>query len=307
MRTELLKIIYPWAEKLKVAAKPRAWLKASFFYPCYLLICRLLWHRGYLYLHHVELPVTLRCSLRCKNCSSMIPHFSHPADYKIQDLLQYMDRLFDSVDRIQIFRILGGEPFLYPDLDLVIEKALSCPKIRSIDIVTNGTVLPSRDILSKYKNDPRLAIYISDYGTYSTQKQKIIDLCDEVGMRYILKTSKEKIWLDYGDLKCRERNNPSLIKQMRHCRMLCRSFLDGRLYFCPRASFGTKLGIPDYPAEYVDFKKESDKKTLRRQIFELNQRSWLTACNYCDSGTKLCISIPAAEQIKTEDRKDTGQ
>lgn len=66
-----------------------------------------------------------------------MPYFDYPRDYDVADLLKYMDRLFDCVDTIQIFRILGGEPFIYKDLDPIIRKAIDCSKVRTVDVVTN--------------------------------------------------------------------------------------------------------------------------------------------------------------------------
>ena len=76
-----------------------------------------------------------------------------------------------------------------------------------------------------------------------------------------------------------------------------RNFLDGRLYFCPRASFGSKLGMPDDPNDFVDLRAENDRETLRRKIFELNQRRYIAACNYCDEGTGEAKTVPVAEQM----------
>lgn len=252
---------------------------------------------GYLYLYHVEMPVTLRCSLKCKKCSFMMPYFTEPVDYDIDRLLEYMDKLFNCVDAVQIFRILGGEPFLYRNLAPIIEKALACPKVRTVDIVTNGTIVPDKRLLQLMRN-PKLTVQISDYGEFSRKKSEIKSLCDKEGVRCVIRGSKEKTWVDEGDLEYRGRTKKELKRQMRHCGNICRSFHNGRLYFCPRASFGTKLGIPDVGEDYVDFTGSQDRKALRKKIFELNQKSYLAACNYCNEGTKLCVPIPVAEQME---------
>ena len=204
MKNMIMKIIYFLAEKFKHMGKVRMKIK-SFFSPCYRFVCRVLWRGGYLYLYHVELPVTLKCSLKCKKCGFMMPYFEHPIDYDVNDLLMYMDRLFDCVDAIQIFRILGGEPFLYRDLEPVIRKALSCPKVRTVDIVTNGTIVPDGKIMEAMK-DPKLTVQISDYGKYSRKKVELKDACDRAGVKCVLRSSKEKTWVDPGGLEYRGKN-----------------------------------------------------------------------------------------------------
>lgn len=252
---------------------------------------------GVLYLYHVELPVTLKCSLRCKKCSFMMPYFKHPEDYDAGKLLGYMDTLFDCVDIIQIFRILGGEPFLYPNLDKIIDKALSSSKVKTVDIVTNGTILPGSELLAHMKN-PRLTVQISDYGDYSRQKTALKAACDAAGVRCILRNEKEKTWSDAGDLQFRKRSKAELQKQLHRCGNICRSFHNGRLYYCPRSSFGTKLGMPDPAAEYVDFTTGKPREELRKEIYALNQAKYLSACNYCNQGTDLFVSVPVAEQLE---------
>ena len=297
MGIDLTGIVYFFAERFKHLGRIREKVKALFG-PCYRLICRMLWkYKGYLYLYHVELPVTLKCSLRCKKCVFMMPYFEHPIDYDLDKLLLYMDRLFDCVDAIQIFRILGGEPFLYPNLDRIIDKALATDKVKTIDIVTNGTILPPTRLFEHMK-DSRLTVQISDYGKYSRHKEELKQACDAAGVRCVVRDEKEKNWFDTGGLETRNRTEKELKKQMRRCGEICRNFLDGRLYFCPRASFGAKLGIPDPEGDYVDFTKNKSKEQLRREIFTLNQRRMLSACNYCNQGTKDYVPIPVAEQIE---------
>ena len=297
MKDALLKIIYFLAEKGKLIGINRGKLKAM-LYPAYRFFCYVIYTigGGYLYLYHVELPITQKCNLKCKHCSFLMPYFKKPVDFPVNDLLNYMDKLFDAVDAIQIFRILGGEPFIYKDIDKIVDKAIACKKLKTIEIVTNGTITPSREFLNKLKNQ-RVKIQISYYGELSRKTNEIKSLCDEIGVNCVIRDPKDKTWIYAGDLHNRGRNRKEIIKQLKHCGNICRNFQNGKLYFCPRASFGTKLGIPDNPNDFVDFTGNTDRKTLRKQIFDLNQRRFIGACNYCDEGTDLVISVPVAEQL----------
>lgn len=299
MKTIITKTMFFFAEKFKHMGSIRIKIK-SFFFPCYRFVCRALWKCGYLYLYHVELPVTQKCSLKCAKCSFLMPYFKNPIDYKVEDLLGYMDKLFECVDAIQIFRILGGEPFLYKDLEPVINRALACSKVKTVDIVTNGTVLPDEKLLSVMKN-PKLTVQISDYGKYSRSKEALKKLCDKVGVKCVVRNAREKVWFDAGGLENRGRDINEIKKQMKQCGNICRSFHNGRLYFCPRASFGTKLGIPDYEDDFVDFRESCSRIQLREKVHELDQKKYLIACNYCDEGTSKYIPIPVAQQLGDKD------
>ena len=226
----------------------------------------------------------------------MMPRFKHPVDFPVNDLLKYMDKLFDAVDTIQIFRILGGEPFLYKDISAIIKRVLDEPKVKTSDIVTNGIIIPDPEILSMLK-DTKVTIQISYYGKYSRNADKIKALCDEAGVKCVIRYPDKKTWHDAGDLHFRGRSEKELTAQMKRCGNICRNFQNGKLYFCPRASFGTKLGVPDNPNNFVDLTEDTDRNTLRRQIFELNQRKFIDACNFCDEGTDKCVPVPVAEQL----------
>ncbi len=291
--------IYFFAEKGKKIGINSEKIKACFF-PLYRFFCWIeyKWFNN-IYLYHVEIPVTQRCTLKCKDCSFMMPYFEHPKDYKVNDLLTYMDRLFECVDTIQIFRILGGEPFVYRDLDSIIIKALSCPKVRTVDVVTNGTLIPSEKVLAAMKNN-KLTVQISDYGDISYKKNELLKICEENGIKCVIRSMADKNWFSAGDLHFRGKVAKELKIQLKKCGGICRSFQNGKLYFCPRASFGALLGIPDPKKEFVDFTKSGDVKELRRQIFELNQRKAFLACNYCDEGTDNYKPIPPALQIEEQ-------
>ncbi len=297
LKEKLLSIIYFLAEKGKHSGVKRVALRARLF-PFYQFFCKILYRVfGYLYLYHVELPVTQKCNLRCKHCVFMMPYFEKPVEFSVEDNLKYMRKLFDTVDAIQIFRILGGEPFLYKNLKPIIQEALQCSKVRTVEIVTNGTLVPPKELHEVLKN-PKLKIQISDYGELSRNRDAIKELCDKEGINCVIRGSNEKNWFDPGDLHFRGRNKKELRKQFKHCGEICRNLHDGKLYFCPRAAFGTKLGIPDVEADFVDFVNIDDRKKLRNAVYKLNQRKSLLACNYCDEGTKDYLPIPVAEQLK---------
>lgn len=202
-----MKLIYFLAEKGKLIGINRSKLKAM-LYPAYRFFCYVVYTMGGggLYLYHVEMPITQRCNLRCKHCIFMMPYFKHPVDYPVEDLLRYMDKLFEAVDTIQIFRILGGETFLYKDLNPLIEKALASPKVKTVEVVTNGTIIPPQGTIELMKN-PRLILQISHYGKYSRNAEQIKALCDDAGVKCVVRYPENKTWSYFGDLHFRGRSD----------------------------------------------------------------------------------------------------
>ena len=185
---------------------------------------------------------------------------------------------------------------MYKNLAPVIQKAVDSKCCKTVEIVSNGTIVPSEEILDTMKNS-KVTLQISDYGSLSRNRDELKAVCEKNGIKCVIRGADEKNWFDAGDLHFRGRSKKEIRKQFRHCGEVCRNYLDGKLYYCQRAAFGTKLEIPDREEEYVDLTKDFDRKKIREQIHKLNQRRWLTACNYCNVGTKEYVPIPVAEQV----------
>ena len=81
--------------------------------------------------------------------------------------------------------------------------------------------------------------------------------------------------------------------------MMCRNIQDGRLYYCPRASFGSFLGISGRNNDSVDLLNGSIED-IRKSIFLLNQKRMIVACDFCNMGTDDMEFIDVAKQIEHE-------
>ncbi len=119
-------------------------------------------------------------------------------------------------------------------------------------LLMNGTLVPSDTILNAMKS-AKLTVQISDYGEISYKKRELQKVCEENGIKCVLRSMADKNWFSAGNLHFRGRIAKDIKTQLKRCGGICRNFQNGRLYFCPRASFGTLLGIPDPEKDYVDF------------------------------------------------------
>ena len=117
-----------------------------------------------LYLARTDLSMTEYCNLRCKNCNMLMPYFKHPKHRDLEQLKEDIDTYFNWVDQVQVFNLLGGEPFLYPHV-LELTKYL-CENYRNrIDQVvffSNGTLIPSEELL-KLMREYEIEVQVSDY------------------------------------------------------------------------------------------------------------------------------------------------
>ena len=70
----------------------------------------------YGYYEYLEIPLTTKCSLKCKYCSNLIPCYKRPKDYDINILTDSIKTFLKCINKIVYIRLLGGEPFLSDNL-----------------------------------------------------------------------------------------------------------------------------------------------------------------------------------------------
>lgn len=58
---------------------------------------------------------------------------------------------------------IGGEPFLYPHLQEIVEYLIGQKKVLGIMLITNSTIMPAPQVLELLRN-PKVFVEISDYG-----------------------------------------------------------------------------------------------------------------------------------------------
>ena len=109
------------------------------------------------------LPSTV-CNLNCRHCLNFNPFAKQFYQRALEDLKSDVDLFFKWVDFVMVFHLSGGEPFLYKQTPYIIEYIMSkySNHIGTFRIVTNGTVIPTDDVLeiiSKYD----IEIKIDDY------------------------------------------------------------------------------------------------------------------------------------------------
>ena len=249
------------------------------------------WH---LYIDYVELVVTTKCTLKCKNCANLMYRYHKPYNVDREIIIKSIDKLFACADRVETFRILGGEPFCNPELKYILNR-IPTEKTKNIVIVTNGTIVPTDNALLGILKVKNIMVEISDYGKYSFNKEKLINTLIENNIKY--QVESHKVWYDYGDIVKYDRSKKDLERQFLYCNINCKSILNGKLYYCPRSAHGTDLNILKNE-NYVDLINNNDK-TNRKEIKKLMfTNKSLDACKYCKYATKECGIVDVAEQLR---------
>lgn len=233
--------------------------------------------------------VTTKCTLRCRHCSNLMPHYEHPWDLDIRAWRADIRQLFSIVDGIVDVNVLGGEPFLYPWLAEVLEELLGNEKIQSIDITTNATKIPQQRVL-ELLGDPKITVEISDYGRIDLLS-KFIQAMDQYHVRVHIAVNMK--WVDCGGCSPRNRDRLMLQEMYQSCNagLLCKALLKGKIFDCPRAAHLFDLGYARNIA-YMDLYR-CTKEELRS--FWIKEDSM--ACDYCDMEAKEKTYVEPAVQM----------
>lgn len=279
----------------------------EFFYDNQFVAIFEMYKNSNLVMWHVNVPITDCCTLRCKNCSALIPYIKKPRHLELQNIIKDIDQLFSMTDTIHEFHLLGGEPMLYPYLSELIEYIGQKYKDRIYEfaIATNGTILADKKLLEICKKYNTIFI-ISDYmsSSFFYKKQKSLELCkqlDEVKIKYRYSIKDE--WYDFGCPSTTKLsyNEDECISRFSKCRSLNRILRDGRLYYCHHqvGAVWSKY-IQDTKEAYIELETFSKigKKLLLEYSLGYTEKGYLYFCNSCNGYDGINDKIiPSAEQL----------
>lgn len=239
-----------------------------------------------IFLRSVDIIITERCSLKCRDCSNLTQYYKNPKNCDINELINSIDGFCNLVDEVNEFRVIGAEPFMNPDFDVVVKRLINEPKVKKIVIYTNGTIVPPDEKLECLKNDKVLLI-ITDYGPLSRNLNILIQKLSNNNIAYYVQ--KAQGWTDCGKIG---RHFRSIEEQKEIFKKCCAkntfTISDGKLYRCPFAANAARLkAVPDYKNDYIDFMEDlrkgensfEIKKKIKAYIWD---KKFLQTCDFCN-------------------------
>ncbi len=210
----------------------------------------------HIFIKRFELDVTSKCSLRCKHCGAMMQYFAHPKDLDCNDVISDYNRMLDLIEWTDDVLIMGGEPFVYNDLDKIIRGIKDNPKTENkvgmVKIVTNGTIVPNQKVIDELSGTD-ISVMISNYGKYSRKINELITSFQRFQVKYDV--------LDIGNWgyvqQLVDRDEPMTEEELTEKRKKCwkrhHAISEGRFYLCAFSNFSQKLcAVPYSEKNYVD-------------------------------------------------------
>jgi organic radical activating enzyme len=245
---------------------------------------------------HLDLVLTEKCSLKCKDCSNLMQYYAKPNDEDYELLIYSLDQFMNNVDFVNEVRLIGGEPMMYKKIDQVTEKILTYNNFEKIFIYTNGTIVPKGNKLNAFRNE-KVLFKISDYGKISKNVNKLEEALSDAGIHYI--TERITSWQNCALIKPFNRSK-ELTKHIygNCCVNQFLTLLHGKLYLCPFQAHAENLNaIPKAPKDSIDLKLTNGN--VKKKIHNLYYgRDYLEACKSCNGRDPNVSNVDAAIQTK---------
>ena len=177
------------------------------------------------YLDYLEISINDGCNMNCKGCS----HFANLAPKKNKDFSSFeadfrkLKTIFPHVFKI---RIMGGEPFLNPEIDKYVKMIKEIYPYTYLRIVSNGILLNSmkKEVLELIKNNDVMI----DISVYPLMQDKIDDIVERL-KKYGVKLFLENITSFKPILLNKKTKYP--FTRLNNC--TCINLQDGKLAPCP--------------------------------------------------------------------------
>lgn len=260
-----------------------------------------------LHFTRVNTAITTKCTLNCKHCNMFMPFYKEPQHIPYKELCYDFDLLFGLVDKVYAVSLLGGEPFLHPQVDKLIHYIAGNygSRIAELSFITNGTVKLKKstlELLKKYG----LWIQISDYTPIVPYLEKLENLKKELeqyGIPYRIVNSDS--WLDFGfPVNSWDLDKIGAQEHFMDCYPLFRGLNDRKFYFCHVCWSAEKAGLFQNTTEdYIELEKIKPSKESKLRLLEYNlgflEKGYMELCKKCGGcASKNIKSVPAGEQTK---------
>lgn len=254
-------------------------------------------HKGFLaenklFLRSVDIVITEKCSLKCKDCSNLMQYYEAPVDIAYDEIIHDFEQLTQGVDHVYEVRLIGGEPFMNKEIYKIIEYIASSPKISKLVVYSNA-MIPIKMDQAHVLQHPKVVFTLTDYGDLAKNTQRVTQALDALNVAYRLHAPEN--WTDSGviyDFKRSIEAQKQLFAEC--CGKNLYTVTDGKLYRCPFAANAARLkAIPPDQANAVSLDAGAD--AIRQYAYGID---YIPACNFCKGRSFGAEEITPAIQSK---------
>ena len=237
---------------------------------------------GRLRVEAFELHVTEHCNLRCANCCNMSPLV--PEKFSSVEETRALCERMSRVLIADVFKIMGGEPLLHPDIAGVLRAVRGTPIGDRVRLFTNGLLLPSMTGAFWEALDE---LTISDYSS-AKLKPAVLDLAASMAARHGFVLNVKPVNEFSQVLSPRYRDETQQTFERCWLRHRCLIARGGRFYMCTRAAYAADfIAHAAHEDAPEGFDRSGDGVPLDAPDLlaslegYLNRTRPLAACHYC--------------------------
>ncbi len=254
-----------------------------------------------LHMFSITLIINQRCSLKCKCCTSYMNEYpiEERKDIPLDRICDDIDKFFEAMDSVGTVTVMGGEPFMHPQLSDIIQKLLTKKNFGLISIATSGTY-PIKIEQLKGLDDKRINVSFSNYEHAITENQRKmmyqnIELIKNAGISYtvgvtIPEWSVPSTLYDLGDTEEQMKAKKAACVQPPRCMQV----KNGKLHPCDFATALYSLNLGRYEMDYIDIEHADSIESLRESIRAFIDQPYYRTCGHCAGMQEL--TSKAAEQ-----------
>lgn len=260
---------------------------------------------------HLVYLTNTQCTLRCKECHSYMPYITKEHQYMVdfETFKVEIDKLLKSVALVPNFRLQGGEALLVKDLPKMIEYVCSKKQIHHIQVISNGTILPSQELLDAMSN-PKVLLSLSDYSCNKDIADKlkykeILELCDKNGVnaKYWI-TKAGDLWIGRNSICNTDINDKEMaIKNLAACHCFNEPkvvmFFKGKFYICPPAAYFANTN-PEFkiPEDDVVDIVNTPQSLLTQKLKNFLNKKYFYLCSRCNAYENRDVKSQPGIQLK---------
>lgn len=249
------------------------------------------------FVSRIAVSVTNQCSLKCCDCNNLMPYCKEKFTIDVGEQIDDLKKLLSYVDEIINVEVIGGEPFVYSQLPILLSYLCEESKIKFIEITSNGTILPAADILNLLKN-PKVCVLLSDYGKVNEKNvEKTYQYLIQNGI--CVQNLRNREWIQGGGIARRGKSKRKMKYEYFHCfaRKDCRTLYKGKLYVCGRAPILDELGLLTDNSSFLDIRQMNlERESGKREIHKFFKNDYAECCDFCDVSSDSSLWIESGIQ-----------
>ena len=231
-----------------------------------------------LFLRCVDLMITEKCSMKCKDCANLMQFYEAPVSDDTAEIIRSIERFCSIVDEVNEMRVLGGEAFMNKEAHIIVRRLIDEPKVKKIVVYSNATIVPTEDQMATMRSG-KVLFFITDYGSLSRNRDRLLRELESNHIAYV--SSRPANWTDCGHISPHNRTEEERKQIFKTCCVKNIFTISGNLLFhCPFSANAFRLrGVPDFKGDYVDFSRSGVKDEVREFV---RSKEYIDSCDFCN-------------------------